>query len=66
RTMMKLTLTRIQNSTMCNILGKPAACVVGIYTLNRSRVHAPGSVVGKRLMAGMGVCFLVASGLQWT
>ncbi|RPD55445.1 hypothetical protein L227DRAFT_566613 [Lentinus tigrinus ALCF2SS1-6] len=26
RTMMKLTLTRIQNSTMCNILGKPAAC----------------------------------------
>ncbi|KZT01304.1 uncharacterized protein LAESUDRAFT_731290 [Laetiporus sulphureus 93-53] len=26
----------------------------------------PRSIVGKRIMAGLGVCFLVASAMRWT
>jgi hypothetical protein len=28
----------------------------GLYALSASRSHAPGSVVGKRIVAGVGVC----------
>ncbi|KAI0330038.1 hypothetical protein GY45DRAFT_1346206 [Cubamyces sp. BRFM 1775] len=50
----------------CRVVGTAALGGVGIYALNQSRAHAPGSVVGKRIMAGLGVCFLVASALRWT
>ncbi|KAI0654168.1 hypothetical protein C8Q70DRAFT_926329 [Cubamyces menziesii] len=50
----------------CRVVGSVALGGVGIYALNQSRAHAPGSVVGKRIMAGLGVCFLVASALRWT
>ncbi|KAI0357888.1 hypothetical protein OH77DRAFT_1398313, partial [Trametes cingulata] len=53
----------------CRVIGTVALGGVGIYALNMSRAHAPGSVVGKRIMAGVGVCeagFLAASALRWT
>ncbi|KAI8972425.1 hypothetical protein BD414DRAFT_218723 [Trametes punicea] len=50
----------------CRIIGTVALGGVGIYALNQSRAHAPGSVLGKRIMAGVGICFLVASALRWT
>ncbi|KAI0633996.1 hypothetical protein C8Q77DRAFT_718586 [Trametes polyzona] len=50
----------------CRVIGTVALGGVGVYALNQSRAHAPGSVVGKRIMAGVGVCFLVASALRWT
>ncbi|KAH9847004.1 hypothetical protein C2E23DRAFT_788163 [Lenzites betulinus] len=50
----------------CRVIGTGALGGVGVYALNQSRAHAPGSVVGKRIMAGVGVCFLVASALRWT
>ncbi len=40
----------------CRVIGTGALGGVGIYALNQSRAHAPGSVVGKRIMAGVGVC----------
>ncbi|CAL1713662.1 unnamed protein product [Somion occarium] len=51
---------------VCRITGTGALAGVGIYALNQSRAHAPGSIVGKRIMAGVGVCFLAASALRWT
>ena len=40
----------------CRVIGTGALGGVGVYALNQSRAHAPGSVVGKRIMAGVGVC----------
>ena len=66
----------------CRVIGTAALGGVGVYALQQSRAHAPGSVVGKRIMAGVGVCeyaldcgiiarltlpgFLVASALRWS
>ncbi|RDX41265.1 hypothetical protein K466DRAFT_452985, partial [Polyporus arcularius HHB13444] len=58
--------TRPQDCLACRVIGTAALGGVGIYALNMSRAHAPGSVVGKRIMAGVGFCFLVASALRWT
>ncbi|KAI0689760.1 hypothetical protein C8T65DRAFT_517976, partial [Cerioporus squamosus] len=58
--------TRPQDCLACRVIGTGALGGVGIYALAMSRAHAPGSVVGKRIMAGVGVGFLVASALRWT
>ncbi|KAI0768287.1 hypothetical protein BD413DRAFT_134165 [Trametes elegans] len=50
----------------CRVIGTAALGGLGVYALNQSRAHAPGSVVGKRLMGGVGVCLLIASALRWT
>ena len=39
----------------CRIVGTGALAGVGIYALKASRPHAPGSVIGKRITAGVGV-----------
>ncbi|KAI0788231.1 hypothetical protein C8Q74DRAFT_1328775, partial [Fomes fomentarius] len=57
-----------QDCLACRVIGTVALGGVGMYALNQSRAHAPGSVVGKRIMAGVGVCeagFLVGSVLRW-
>ncbi|CCM05387.1 uncharacterized protein FIBRA_07603 [Fibroporia radiculosa] len=55
-----------QDCLACRVIGTAALGGVGIYALNQSRAHQPGSVVGKRIVAGLGVCFLVASALRWS
>jgi hypothetical protein len=40
----------------CKIIGSAAFAGVGIYALQMSRARAPGSVVGKTIMGGVGVC----------
>lgn len=45
-----------QECLTCRIIGTAALAGTGVYALNQSRAHAPGSVVGKRIMAGVGVC----------
>ena len=40
----------------CRIIGTGALAGVGFYALQMSRPKAPGSVVGKRIMGGIGVC----------
>ncbi|KAI0088639.1 hypothetical protein BDY19DRAFT_994017 [Irpex rosettiformis] len=45
----------------CRIIGTGALAGVGLYALQASRPHAPGSVIGKRITAGVGVGFLIAS-----
>ncbi|KAI0753214.1 hypothetical protein C8Q80DRAFT_1150817 [Daedaleopsis nitida] len=57
---------RPQECLTCRIIGTAALGGVGVYALNQSRAHAPGSVVGKRILAGVGVAFLVASAFRWT
>jgi len=57
---------RPKDCLACRIIGTGALGGVGIYALNQSRAHAPGSPLGKRIMAGVGVCFLVAGALRWT
>ena len=47
-----------QECLSCRIIGTGALATVGFYALNQSRRHQPGSVVGKRIMAGLGVCEL--------
>ena len=43
-----------ENATL-RVIGTGALGGVGVYALNQSRAHAPGSVIGKRIMAGVGV-----------
>ncbi|KAI0783440.1 hypothetical protein C8Q75DRAFT_725843 [Abortiporus biennis] len=50
----------------CRIIGTAALAGTGVYALNQSRAHAPGSIIGKRIMAGVGICFLVGSAFRWT
>jgi len=40
----------------CRIIGTGALAGVGFYALQMSRPKAPGSVLGKRMMGGVGVC----------
>ena len=40
----------------CRIIGTGALAGVGFYALQMSRPKAPGSVLGKRIMGGVGVC----------
>jgi hypothetical protein len=40
----------------CRIIGTGALAGVGFYALQMSRPKAPGSIVGKRIMGGVGVC----------
>ncbi|KAG2126488.1 hypothetical protein BD769DRAFT_799917 [Suillus cothurnatus] len=49
----------------CRVIGSGAFAATGIYALRMTRPSAPGSIVGKRIMGGLGVCFLVASALRW-
>ncbi|KAG2116256.1 hypothetical protein BD769DRAFT_1486943 [Suillus cothurnatus] len=49
----------------CRVIGSGAFAATGIYALRMARPSAPGSIVGKRIMGGLGVCFLVASALRW-
>jgi hypothetical protein len=45
-----------QDCLSCRIIGAGTLGAVGIYALNQSRARAPGSLVGKRIMAGVGLC----------
>jgi hypothetical protein len=38
------------------IIGSGAFAATGIYALRMARPSAPGSIVGKRIMGGLGVC----------
>ncbi|KAG2140542.1 uncharacterized protein EDB93DRAFT_1161770 [Suillus bovinus] len=49
----------------CRIIGSGAFAATGIYALRMARPNAPGSIVGKRIVGGLGVCFLVGSVLRW-
>jgi hypothetical protein len=40
----------------CRVIGTGALAAVGVYALDMSRAHKPGSVMGKRIMGGVGVC----------
>lgn len=45
----------------CRLVGTATLGGVGIYALYQSRAQAPGSAVGKRVMAGLGVCMSCSS-----
>ncbi|KAI0256440.1 hypothetical protein BJV78DRAFT_467162 [Lactifluus subvellereus] len=49
----------------CRIIGTGALGATGLYALNQARAHQPGSVVGKRIMAGVGMLFLLGSVARW-
>ncbi|KAJ8584952.1 hypothetical protein M405DRAFT_773507 [Rhizopogon salebrosus TDB-379] len=49
----------------CRIIGSGAFAATGVYALRMARPSAPGSIVGKRIIGGLGVCFLVGSVLRW-
>ncbi|KAI0698140.1 hypothetical protein BC835DRAFT_1335945 [Cytidiella melzeri] len=57
--------TEPQECLTCRIVGTGALAGVGMYALQASRPRAPGSVIGKRITAGVGVGFLVASVFRW-
>ena len=40
----------------CRIIGTASLGAVGLYALNQSRPHQPGSLLGKRILAGVGIC----------
>lgn len=42
----------------CRLIGSTALAAVGLYALNQSRRHQPGSLIGKRIVAGVGCCRL--------
>ncbi|KAG1880175.1 hypothetical protein F4604DRAFT_1578917 [Suillus subluteus] len=39
----------------CHIIGSDASPATGIYALRMARPSAPGSIVGKRIIGGLGV-----------
>ena len=45
-----------QDCVSCRIIGSGALGAAGLYALVLSRANAPGSVVGKRIVAGVGIC----------
>ncbi len=45
----------------CRVIGTGALGATGLYALNQARAHQPGSRVGKQIMAGVGVLFLLGS-----
>ncbi|KAI9457115.1 hypothetical protein BJY52DRAFT_1120634 [Lactarius psammicola] len=49
----------------CRIIGTGALGATGLYAINQARAHQPGSVIGKRIMAGVGVLFLLGSVARW-
>ena len=50
----------------CRVIGTGALAGVGIYALQASRPHAPGSIIGKRITAGVGVGTSVCATLKVT
>ncbi|KAI0725851.1 hypothetical protein C8Q72DRAFT_849326 [Fomitopsis betulina] len=49
----------------CRVIGTAALAGLGIHALNQSRAHQPGSLMGRRVMAGVGVLCLFGSYLRW-
>ena len=49
----------------CRVIGTGALGATGFYALNQARAHQPGSRVGKQIMAGVGVLFLLGSVARW-
>ncbi|KIJ64014.1 hypothetical protein HYDPIDRAFT_112527 [Hydnomerulius pinastri MD-312] len=49
----------------CTIIGTGAFGITGLYALRMARPSAPGSRMGKMLMAYVGVGFLAASVVRW-
>lgn len=49
----------------CRVIGTGALGATGLYALNQARAHQPGSRVGKQIMAGVGVLFLLGSVARW-
>ena len=47
-----------QDCLGCRVVGTGALGAVGLYALNQSRAHQPGSRFGKAVVAGIGVCEL--------
>jgi len=47
----------------CRVTGSGALAATGIYAFRMSRPSAPGSIAGKRIMAGLGVCEMHVSSL---
>ncbi|KAH7906299.1 hypothetical protein BJ138DRAFT_1094328 [Hygrophoropsis aurantiaca] len=39
----------------CRIIGSGAFAATGVYALRMSRASAPGSLMGKRIMGGLGI-----------
>ncbi|EJF59627.1 hypothetical protein DICSQDRAFT_64674 [Dichomitus squalens LYAD-421 SS1] len=66
RTEQALAQTEFQDCLTCRIIGTGALAGVGIYALRMSRAGAPGSPVGKRIMGGVGIGFLIGSYFRWT
>ncbi|KZT63099.1 hypothetical protein DAEQUDRAFT_680970 [Daedalea quercina L-15889] len=58
--------TQPQDCPACRVVGTAALAGLGIHVLNQSRAHQPPSLTGKRIMGGLGVCFLIGSYLHWT
>ena len=50
------TVSSYNDCLTCRAIGSGALAATGIYAFRMSRPSAPGSVVGKRIMAGLGVC----------
>lgn len=55
-----------QDCLSCKIIGSGALGAAGLWALQSSRASAPGSVMGKRVVAGVGVCeYMSAIARSW-
>ncbi|KAI0321225.1 hypothetical protein OF83DRAFT_371751 [Amylostereum chailletii] len=53
-----------QDCMACRVIGTASLGTVGLYALHQSRAHQPGTIFGKRIMAGVGILFLGASAVR--
>ena len=51
---MDLSSTQPVDCITCRVIGSSALGITGLYALNQSRAHMPGSLGGKRAMACVG------------
>ncbi|KAH9009012.1 hypothetical protein EDB83DRAFT_479181 [Lactarius deliciosus] len=58
-------LPRPADCLSCRVIGTGALGATGLYAINQARAHQPGSVIGKCIMAGVGVLFLLGSVARW-
>ncbi|KIM54973.1 hypothetical protein SCLCIDRAFT_330811 [Scleroderma citrinum Foug A] len=54
-----------QDCLTCRIVGSGAFAATGLYALHASRASAPGSIIGKRIVGGVGICFLIGGIMRW-
>ncbi|KIY73281.1 hypothetical protein CYLTODRAFT_332346, partial [Cylindrobasidium torrendii FP15055 ss-10] len=54
-----------QDCLSCRIIGAGTLSGLGVYSIYSARAKAPGSIMGKRALAGVGIVLVAAGVGRW-